>query len=141
MTAIVLPADLKRWAVKHLREQLGKMGHDVSIDTKTPKTMFYPLTKPLITVGELTPTKYDHVQWDQELAINIRAGTRQNDKVCDDLSRLIAGILTDPTISQAEDSPITSIEACNGPYPIDDSADVAHSYLTVEYHCVGEIRQ
>ena len=141
MTAIVLPADLKRWAVKHLREQLGKMGHDVSIDTKTPKTMSYPLTKPLITVGELTPTKYDHVQWDQELAINIRAGTRQNDKVCDDLSRLIAGILTDPTISQAEDSPITSIEACNGPYPIDDSADVAHSYLTVEYHCVGEIRQ
>ena len=107
MTAIVLPADLKRWAVKHLREQLGKMGHDVSIDTKTPKTMSYPLTKPLITVGELTPTKYDHVQWDQELAINIRAGTRQNDKVCDDLSRLIAGILTDPTISQAEDSPIT----------------------------------
>ena len=49
MTAIVLPADLKRWAVKHLREQLGKMGHDVSIDTKTPKTMSYPLTKPLIT--------------------------------------------------------------------------------------------
>ena len=57
------------------------------------------------------------------------------------LGPLIAGILTDPTISQAEDSPITSIEACNGPYPIDDSADVAHSYLTVEYHCVGEIRQ
>ena len=81
------------------------------------------------------------MQWDQELAINIRAGTRQNDKVCDDLSRLIAGILTDPTISQAEDSPITSIEACNGSYPIDDSVDVAHSYLTVEYHCVGEIRQ
>lgn len=138
---LVLPADLKRWAVKHLGERLKALEQDVMIETKTPKAMTYPLSKPLITVGELTPTKYDHVQWDQELAVNIRAGTRQNDKACDNLSRLIAGILTDPMISQAENSPITSVEACNGPYPIDDSADVAHSYLTVEYHCVGEIRQ
>jgi hypothetical protein len=103
--------------------------------------MPYPLARPLITVDELTPTKYDLVQWDQELAVNIRAGTRQNDRECDDLARLIAALLTDPTISQAAASPITSVEACSGPYPIADTADVAHSYLTVEYHCMGEMRE
>ena len=76
---LVLPADLKRWAVKHLGERLKALGQDVMIETKTPKAMTYPLSKPLITVGELTPTKYDHVQWDQELAVNIRAGTRQTE--------------------------------------------------------------
>ena len=125
----------------YLAGRLERLGHDVDIGIKTPKTMPYPLAKPLITIGELTPTKYDLVQWDQELAVNIRAGTRQNDRECDDLARLIAAILTDPMISQADGSPITSVETCNGPYPIDDTADVAHSYLTVEYHCMGEMRE
>lgn len=141
MTTIVLPADLKRWAVEYLAGRLGRLGHDVDIGTKTPKTMPYPLARPLITVDELTPTKYDLVQWDQELAVNIRAGTRQNDRECDDLARLIAALLTDPTISQAAASPITSVETCSGPYPIADTADVAHSYLAVEYHCMGEMRE
>lgn len=141
MTTIVLPVDLKRWTVGYLAGRLERLGHDVDIGIKTPKTMPYPLAKPLITIGELTPTKYDLVQWDQELAVNIRAGTRQNDRECDDLARLIAAILTDPMISQADGSPITSVETCNGPYPIDDTADVAHSYLTVEYHCMSEMRE
>ena len=57
---LVLPADLKRWAVKHLGERLKALGQDVMIETKTPKAMTYPLSKPLITVGELTPATTYH---------------------------------------------------------------------------------
>mgnify|MGYP000494274828 CR=1 FL=1 len=66
MTTIVLPVDLKRWTVGYLAGRLERLGHDVDIGIKTPKTMPYPLAKPLITIGELTPTKYDLVQWDQD---------------------------------------------------------------------------
>ncbi|KFI44701.1 hypothetical protein [Bifidobacterium biavatii] len=135
---ILMPADLKRWTVAHLTARLAERDVDATVTTKTPKTFRYPLARPLITIDELTPTKYDLVQYDQSIAVNIRAGTRQNDQACDDLARLITGILTDPAISQAEHSPITSVETSNGPYPIDDPADVAHAYLTVEYHCAGE---
>ena len=74
----------------------------------------------------------------QELSVSVRAGARQNDRECDDIARLVCGILTDPGICMADGSPISSVETSNGPYPVDDPADVARNYLTVEYHCVGQ---
>lgn len=140
MMPLLIPPDLKRWAVPFLSLALAAQGIDADVSDRTPKRLPYPLAKPFVTIDELTPTKYDLVQFDQALAVNIRAGTRQNGRECDDLARLIAGILTDPTIVDAEASPITSVGDLSGPNPVDDQADVARAYLTVEYHCVGEIR-
>lgn len=134
----LMPSDLKRWAAWYLRGALAAYGVDVNVATRTPKTIRYPLDKPLLVVDELTPTRYDLTQWDQELSVSVRAGTRQNDRECDDLARLVCGILTDPGICMADGSPISSVETSNGPYQVDDPADVARNYLTVEYHCVGQ---
>ena len=133
----LMPSDLKRWAAGYLRDALAAYGADVNVTTRTPKTIRYPLDKPLLIVDELTPTRYDLTQWDQELSVSVRAGTRQNDRECDDIARLVCGILTDPGICMAAGSPISSVETSNGPYPVGEDMNVARYYLTAEYSVSG----
>ena len=66
----LMPSDLKRWAAGYLRDALAAYGVDVNVATRTPKTIRYPLAKPLLIVDELTPTRYDLTQWDQELSVS-----------------------------------------------------------------------
>ena len=79
---------------------------------------------------------------DRSVGVTVRYGARAAPKPCRDLASRIYGLLTDPDICSLDGSPIVAIEedGCNGPYFVAEDANIARSYLTVEFSAIGEFR-
>ena len=138
--ALVVAPDLELWVTGYLRDVLSMDGLDVQVSNKEPATLKVPLSKPLVVIRDDSGPRTSHVTFDRSLGVSVLAGTRTNDQVANDLSRLVAGLLMDDAIVDADGSPIAAVvwDGCNGPYPVVDDLDVARRYSTVQYTIVGD---
>lgn len=135
----VTPPDLELFLTGWLREQLAGEGIQAVCTNKEPDTLTTPLPRPLVVVRDDSGAKESPVTFDRSVGVSVLAGSKSNDRLANDLARLVMAILTDPDICEAEGSPIAAVDydGCNGPYAVTEDHDVARRYLTVEYVVVG----
>lgn len=135
----VTPPDLEAWFTALLRTEVRTAGVNADVGNKEPDTLRVPLTRPLIIVRDDSGPRADWTTFDRSLGFTILAGTRQNDKLANDLARLVASIVHDADLPLLDDSPIAAVDftGCNGPYAVSESLDVARRYLTGQYVATG----
>ena len=138
--AVVVAPDLELWLTGYLRDVLTVDGLDVQVSNKEPATLKVPLAKPLVVIRDDSGPRRSHVTFDRSLGVSVLAGSRTNDKPANDLARLVAAVLMDDAIVDADGSPVAAVvwDGCNGPYPVTDELDVARRYFTVEYTVMGD---
>lgn len=135
---LILPPDMEEFLCQYLRSHItGITG--LQVGSKKPPD--YQGQYPLITIRDDGGGADGLGQYDRTIGVNIYGWSRQDEKPCKDLARLVYATLTEqPAIALAEGSPIISVDdsACNGPYPVSDDSDTANYYLIVEYSAIGE---
>ena len=138
--ALVVAPDLELWLTTYLREVLTVEGLDVQVSNKEPPDLSLPLTRPVVVIRDDSGSRLSHVTFDRSIGVSVLAGTRMNDKLANDLARIVTAILTDDEIITAQGSPIAAVDwsGCNGPYPVADDLDVARRYATAAYVVVGD---
>lgn len=137
--ASVTPPDLEWFLTGYVRSRAAGNGLDVTVSNKEPADLKLPVQRPVIVLRDDPGSRLSVVTFDRSVGATVLAGTRLNDKPANDLARWLAGVLMDPAIIEAPNSPIASIEwdGCNGPYAVTEALDVARRYQTVQYTVVG----
>ena len=137
---IVVPPDVELFLTGWLRAALKRRGLDVEVSNKEPADLSFPLTRPLIVVRDEGGTQTEIVTYSRGVTFNVLGGTRQDVKPTMDLARLVYALAVSGSVCLAEGSPIAAVDRTSGrgPYLVNDTADTARAYLTVDYFIVGD---
>lgn len=135
----VTPPDLEMWMVGYVRSCAAADGLNVEVSNKEPQTLKLPLTRPLVVIRDDSGPRLDYTTFDRSIGGTVLAGTRQNDKLANNLARWLASVLFDLELPLVPGSPIAAVDpsGCNGPYAVNESLDVARRYLTAQYVVAG----
>jgi hypothetical protein len=139
---MITPPDMELWATKYIRSCLLSLGYDVEVSNKEPESLSAAaMTRPLVIVRDDSGPQESAVTYERSLGISVLWGSHQDDKKTGDIARLIMALMADDGVSQAEGSPVASVErdGCNGPYSVAEQQDLHRKYMTVEYTIVGDI--
>lgn len=138
--SVVLPPDLEAWLCDYLRDKLEPSYSTILVHVREPDD--YNGSYPLVVVRDDGGSQSNRVLFDRSIGVTVRYGSRTLPGDCRDLAARIYGLLTDPEICSLDGSPIAAIEedGCNGPYFVAEDADIARSYLTVEFSAIGDIQ-
>lgn len=135
----ITPPNLGLWLTRYVRDVASTEGVSVTVSNKEPEHLELPLDDPLIIIRDDSGPRSEIITFDRSVGASVLAGSKRNDHPADQLALWLAGVLMDDAIIEAPGSPIASIEwdGCNGPYPVEETLDVARRYQTVQYTVVG----
>ena len=133
----VTPPDLELWLTSYLRDVLTREGWDVEVDSKEPRGLRTPLSRPLVVIRDDSGQRVSVVSYRRQVGISVLAGTRSDDALARRLALAVYAVATDDAIALAAGSPVAAVTDSMGPYAVDDDHDVARRYLSAEYVVVG----
>lgn len=136
---VAMPPDVELFLTGWLRAALRKRGYGVEVDNKEPADLAFPLSQPLVVVRNDGGSQTEAVTYEWSIGVTVLGGTRRDTKKTMDLARLVFALATSRAVCLADRSPLANVVQANGPYLVNDTADTARAYMTIDYALVGEI--